>query len=245
MEGSSGDVPAGAERDRPFRYDVPSYERLLRRVRAPDRPFVGFDDREDGVVLHHDVELSLDRALTMARLEATLRVEGTYCVPLDAPLQHTSTVTFANTVRTLSQLGHEVGLQFDARTHWDELPSDAAVRKRVEDRREVLGRLIDEPVEVVSFRRPCERLRSLELDGAVNACRPPDLPGYRRVSDREWSDAGPFPGGVPDRFRLLLHPGLWNATARSEAELLADYRRTAHQRVDSHFDAFDASTSGD
>ena len=245
MEGSSGDVDPGGGPGRPFRFDVPGYERLLRRVRAPDRPFVGFDERESGVVLQHDVELSLDRALTMARLEATMRIEGTYCVPLEAPLHDTSTVTFAHTVRTLSQLGHEVGLQFDARAYWEELPSDAAVRKRVDDRREVLGRLIDEPVEVVSFRRPTERLRSLELEGAVNACRRPDLPGYRRVSDREWTDGEPFPEGVPERFRLLVHPGLWHAAERSEAEVLSDYRRRAHEAVDSYFDGFSPSPSGD
>ena len=247
MEGSSRDASTAAGGDRPFRFDTSSYERLLRRVRDAGRPFLEFDDREarEGVLLHHEVELSLDRALAMARLEATLRIDGTYCVPLEAPIEDSSTVTYADTVRTLSQLGHEVGLRFDPRAHWEEPPSDAAVRRRIDDRREVLSRLIGEPVEVVSLRRPTERLRTLELEGAVNASRRPDVPGFRRVSDREWVDREPFAGGVPGRFRLVVHPGLWHPVERPEREVLEGYRRAAHERVDAYFDALDASGSDD
>ena len=246
MEGSSTDVSAGADGDRGFRFDTPSYERLLRRVRDEGRSFVGFDEPEAGVVLHHDVELSLDRALTMARLEATLRIGGTYCVPLDAPVHDTSTVTFANTVQTISQLGHDVGLQFDPWAHWQEPPGEDALRRRIDERREVLARLVGEPVEVVSFRQPTDRHRTLELDGAINACRtPPDLPEYRTVCDREWRDRVPLPEGVPERFRLCVHPGLWHPVERSRAEVLADYRRAAHEQVDAYFDAFTTSPSVD
>lgn len=246
MEGSSTDVSAGADGDRGFRFDTPSYERLLRQVQDAGRSFVGFDEPEAGVVLQHDVELSLDRALTMARLEATLRVCGTYCVPLDAPLHDTSTVTFANTVQTISQLGHEVGLQFDPHAHWAEPPGEDALRRRIDERRDVLARLVGEPVEVVSFRQPTERLRSFDLEGAINACQvPPDLPEYRTVSDREWLDGLPLRDGVPERFRLCVHPGLWHSVERGRPEVLADYRRAAHEQVDHYFDAFSTSPSVD
>lgn len=245
MKGSSTDVSPSAGLDRPLRFDTPSYERLLRRVREAGRSFVGFDERDSGVVLHHDVALSLDRALTMARLEATLRISTTYCVPLDAPALDSSTVTFANTVRTLSCLGHEVGLRVDPRDERGEIPSDAVLRRQVEARREVLGRLLDEPVTVVSFRDPTPRLRELELDDVVNASADPtDVPEYRHVTDREWRDGEPFPNGVPERCRLLVHPGLWHPVERTEAGVLDTYRQAAYDRVDAYFDAFDVSTPG-
>ena len=246
MEGSSTDVSPGGDGDPSFRFDTPSYERVLQQVRDAGREFVGFDERGAGVALQHDVELSLDRALTMARLEATLRISGTYCVPLAAPVHDSSTVTFAHVVRTISQLGHEVGLLFDPQAHWADLPGDATIRQRVDDRREVLGRLVDDTVDVVSFRRPTDRLRDLELDGVTNACRgPADVPEYRHVSDREWRTADPFRDGVPERFRLVVHPGLWHAVERPESEVLEDYRRTAHEQVDEYFDAFTTSPSVD
>ena len=47
-----------------------------------------------------------------------LRIGATYCEPLDAPVHTTSAVTFAQTVWTLSGLGHDIGLQFRAHVHW-------------------------------------------------------------------------------------------------------------------------------
>lgn len=246
MEWSPTDASSAVDADRGVRFDTPGYERLLRRVRDAGRQFVAFDDRDRGVALHHDVVLSLDRALAMARLEATLRIDATYCVPLDAPVHSSSSVTFAQTVQTLSQLGHDVGLQFQANVHWDELPSDATVRRRIRDRREVLGRLLDRPVEVVSFHRPTERLRALDLDGAINAASPPEgIPEYRCITDRDLKEREPFREGVPKRFRLLVRPGLWHPVERSESEIRSDYREAASERVDEYFESVASPPSVD
>lgn len=240
MEGSSTDFKPVTEREQPLRFDTPSYERLLRRLVDEGRTFVGFEDRDEGVVLHHDVELSLDRALTMARLEATLRIGSTYCVPLDAPLHDVSTMSFARTVRTFSQLGHDVGLQFDADAHWSTLPSDDEIRAKIDDERETLRRILGEPIDVVSFRQPTRRLCDLELPAATNACRSP--PGYQRVSDRTWRTEGPFADGFPERFRLLVHPGLWHPAEQSESEIFDSYRRAAYRQIEFYFEAFSSDS---
>jgi hypothetical protein len=246
MEGSSTEASPGPAGDRPFRFDTPSYERLLQRIRDAGRAFVGFDRRGSGVVLQHDVALSLDRALTMARLEATLRITGTYCVPLSSPVHDASTVELARTVRTISRLGHDVGLRFDPERHWASPPDDATIRERVDQRRDVLSRLVGEPVTVVSFGHSRDPYRSLDLDGAINAARrPADVPGHRVVTDREWRERTPFADGIPERFRLRVHPGLWHPVVRSEADVLTDYRQGAREQVDAYFDAFTTSPSAD
>lgn len=244
MEGSPTETTRTPELERPLVFDTPSYERLLQGLLDEGRSFVDFEDRESGVVLHHDVALSLDRALTMARLETTLRIGSTYFVPLDAPVHDASTVTLARTVRTLSRLGHEVGLLFDAGSHWDDEPSESTLRSRIEAERGVLSRLLEESVDVVSFYQPTERHRALELSDAINASRPPDGDAeYRCLVDREFRGGRPFEEGIPERFRLLVHPGLWHPVERSEAEVLDERRQAAYEQVTSYFDAFDIHES--
>ncbi|MFW5963442.1 MAG: hypothetical protein ACOCQM_01155 [Natronomonas sp.] len=231
--------------DRPERFarlELSAYGRLLHRLRDEGRRFVDVRQRTDGVVLHHDVELSLSRALTMARLEATHRIRGTYCIPIRAPLHDTSTVAFVRTVRSISRLGHEVGLQFDPTAHWEESPSEAALLSEIDRERKALSRVAETPVEVVSFRRPTKRLSRLELPDAINVCRDPEEPSYRVVTDRELPGTDPFPDGVPERFRLLIHPGLWRPVARSESAVVETYRREAAAAVEAYFDAFDIPT---
>ena len=240
MDGSVPDTAGVPDGERPIRFDTASYQRLLQRLLDAGRTFVGFDDREDGVVIHHDVELSPRRALAMARLETTFRIGSTYCVPLDSPMYDASTVAFERFVRTLSQLGHDVGLQFDPAAHWMDPPTEDELRERIDAERAVLRRLIGHPVDVVSFRNPTERLRTLELPGGINACCPPaDDPSYRCVDDREWRNGDPFTNGIPARFRLLVHPGLWHPEERTEADAVDDRRRAARREVASYFDAFD------
>lgn len=264
MEGSSAELSPGIDAERDFRFDTRSYERLLQRIRDAGRTFVEFDRRGSGVVLQHDVELSLERALTMARLEATLRVTGTYCVPLSAPVHDASAITLARTVRTISRLGHEVGLLFDPRSHWGSSPTNASISERVDHRRDVLSRLVGEPVSVVSFGPPSDRYGSLDLDGAINATPriedgdwgwggdgdwgwggDDDEEAHRVVSDREFQERRPFAHGVPERFRLRVHPGLWYLVERGERDVLRDYRSSAREQVDAYFDAFTTSPSAD
>ena len=242
MDESAPEAVATGEPERPLRLELSAYGQLLRRIRDEGRQFVDFRRQADGVVLHHDVELSLSRALTMARLEATHRVHGTYCVPVDAALHDPSAVTFARTVRSISRLGHEVGLQFDPAAHWDDDPGAASLLAEIEREREALGRLVGSEIEVVSFRRPTERLSRLELPDAINACRDPAAPSYRAVDDRTLRGTEPFPDGVPERLRLVVHPGLWRPAAATEAAVVETYRREAVAAVDAYFDAFDIPT---
>lgn len=238
MDGSSTDAGSTVERSRSFALDVHRYERLLRRLVDAGCAFVGFDDREAGVVLHHDVELSLDRALTMARLETTLRIRGTYFLPIDAPVHDVSTVRFDRSVRTLARLGHDVGLQFDPRRHWEERPSQSALESKIDEERRGLQRLLGESVDVVSFRRPPEWAREVELDGFVNATRPPAIDDYRVFDDREFRTEDPFEGSIPERFQLVVHPGLWFDES-DERDPLDARRRAALDQVDEYFEPFD------
>lgn len=240
MEGSSTNTQPAIDRDRPFEFDTSGYERLLRRLIDDGYGFVGFEDADDGVVLQHDVDLSLDRALTMARLETTLRVDGTYFVPLDAPVHDVSAERFARTVRTLSRLGHDVGLQFDPHVHWSERPDREELQERVDEELIVLERLLEEGVGAVSFRDPPEWARDAELSGVVNASRRPDgSPDSLRIVDRERRAGDLLPPELPPSFRLVVHPGLWYPVERSESDVLDARRGDAHRQVDSYFEAFD------
>lgn len=239
MDESVSERIATGRPERPLRLELSAYGQLLRRLRDEGRRFVDVRRRADGVVLHHDVELSLSRAVTMARLEATHRIHGTYCIPVRAPLHDASAVVFARTVRSISRLGHEVGLQFDPAAHWEESPSEAALLSEIDRERRALSRLSETPVEVVSFRRPTKRLSRLELPDAINACRDPEEPSYRVVTDRALRETEPFPDGIPERFRLVVHPGLWRPVAQSESAVVETYRRKATTAVESYFDAFD------
>ena len=247
MEGSSADRAPHVEYERALRFELSDFERLLRRVSDAGRRFVTHDELPTtgetpaGVLLRHDVALSLDRAVTMARLEATLRINGTYCVAVDAPLYDASTVVYDRALRTISRLGHDVGLLFDPGAHWEGRPDESTFRAAVRDERETLERLLGRPVDVVSFRGSPAWTRDVSLPELVHADRVPPEATHPRLVDRELRGTDPFATGVPERFQLVVHPGLWQPAERSEHAVLETCRRDAHGQVDDYFDAFDVA----
>ncbi|MFB6142870.1 MAG: hypothetical protein ABEJ30_05950 [Halorientalis sp.] len=195
-------------------YTMDRYESMLEELRSAGRRFVGFDgfDGEDAVVLRHDVDLSLRRALAMARREADRDVSATYCVLLTTPFYDLGTPAGQRAVDELRALGHDVALHFDVHHHFDGRPARTTLVDRVTDELHALERVADAPVDVVSFHVPPDWVLNEPFDAFVNAYAPQFFGDADYVSDSsgKWRDEPPFPDGVPERFQLLVHPGLWN-----------------------------------
>ena len=231
--------------DRPgVEYTMDRYESLLREVREAGREFVGFDEFRDAVpgsvALRHDVDLSLERTLAMARREAALDVRSTYCFLLTTPLYDLGTPAGQGTLDELRELGHEVALHFDVHHHFDGRPDRETLVDRVTSEMDALERLADAPVETVSFHVPPEWVLNESFDAFVNTYAPPFFgdAGYVSDSSQKWCDEPPFPDGVPETFQLLIHPGLWHETHRPMADVLDEQADRAHGRVEAYVSLF-------
>ncbi len=80
----------------------------------PFKEVASYPETQPLIILRHDIDRSLSRALTMARMEKELGVRATYFVRVHAP---TYNVFEYNTYRALQEirsLGHEIGLHFEA-----------------------------------------------------------------------------------------------------------------------------------
>lgn len=93
-----------------------AYGRLV-RVAARNYRFIRFAEWGDapaGTVLwRHDVDLSVHRALALARIEADAGVRATYFLNLHSPYYNALESDVTERVREILALGHELGLHFD------------------------------------------------------------------------------------------------------------------------------------
>lgn len=226
----------------PYRLD--NYAALLRAFRSAGYTFSRFDPTappEAGeILLRHDVDLSLGRALAMAERERELGVRSTYCFLLSAPVYGLTRPQNVRSIRRIAKLGHDVALHFDTRTYWaaDAEPSAESVEAKVTDELGVLGRLVGDEPSTVSFHVPPSWVLDEAFDGFTNTYAPPFFSGidYRSDSSQKWTDTEPFPDGLPEAFQLLVHPGLWHDSHRPMGEIVDDRRQQASERVDGYFD---------
>lgn len=226
-------------------YRLDSYESLLRSFRAAGYAFSTFDPAEppdDGeVLLRHDVDLSIGRAIAMAERERELGVRSTYCFLLSAPVYDLTRPQNVRALRRIAKLGHDIALHFDSHTYWaaDDEPSAEAVAAKVDDELAVFGRLLDAELSTVSFHIPPSWVLDRAFESFTNTYAPAFFSeiDYCSDSSQKWVRADPFPDELGDAFQVLVHPGLWYDSHRPMADIVADHRRQATGRVERYFDS--------
>lgn len=220
-------------------FTTDAYAALLDRLDERFR-FVGYDaPLESGeLALRHDVDLSVERALAMAELEAERGVATTYCFLVAAPVYDLTDPATRRAVERIDALGHDVALHFDPHRYWaadEEPPADELV-ERVLDERRSLAALFGRSEPVVSTHVPPDWLLDRAFDAFTSTYAPAFFSEAAYVSDsnQKWRDGRPFPDGTPDRAQMLVHPGLWNDEDRALEDLLAATAERGHAAVDTY-----------
>jgi hypothetical protein len=207
-------------------FDLAHYGELLAAAKSGGYRFAFFD-REPApgdLLLRHDVDLSLDAALTLAGLEAEAGVQATYFLMTQSIFYNLASPEGEHALGRLRELGHGVGLH--------------AVYPRLE--------LEDRFDPVVAWHNPDPEFMREPLDGAVNVMQAGyfDPDHYRSDSNQHWRSGCPheeLAAGSFEWLQLLTHPEIWaypgetmreTMLAMLEAERGRDLERLADDRID-------------
>ncbi len=165
------------------------------------------------LVLRHDVDFDLDSAVSLAQAESQEGWRAFYFVLLRSEFYN----LFSNHARAaldrLLELGHDVGVHFDAALHDGDA---AALVAAAQHECRILEGLTGRPVEVFSLHRPAAALldRDLEVPGRINAYGSRHFRdiGYCSDSRGAWYHGHPLEHAAVAEGRalqLLTHPIWW------------------------------------
>jgi len=207
-------------------FDLDHYRELLAAAKTGGYRFALFD-REPAagdLLLRHDVDLSLDAALTLAGLEAEAGATATYFLMTRSVFYNLASPEGERALARLRELGHRVGLH--------------AVHPQLD---------LDERFDpVVAWHNPDPDFMREPIDGAVNVMQAPyfDADHYRSDSNQHWRSGCPHEDLAAGRFewlQLLTHPEIWVYPGRTmretmlsmlDAERDRDLERLADDRID-------------
>jgi hypothetical protein len=207
-------------------FDLTHYRELLDAAKAGGYDWAAFDHvpRPGDIYLRHDVDLSLEAAVEMARIEHDLGVRATYFLMRESAFYNLESHVGLSTQRQLREWGHHVGLH------------------AVHPRMELDGRFDD----VIAWHNPDREYVNEPVVGAVNVMEPPYFTKgfYRSDSNRHWREGCPHEelrAGSFEWLQLLIHPEIWvydGATMRETMESMLDAKRgewldhLANDRID-------------
>jgi hypothetical protein len=186
---TSGGAPPAA-----CSFDLRHYEELLEAARAGGYRFRRFEGEPapGDLFLRHDVDLSLEAALTTARLEADMDVQATYFLMTRSVFYNLSSGVGEAALAELRGLGHAVGHH--------------AVHPHVD--------LDDRFAPVLAWHNPDPAYMHEPVGSAVNVMAEPWFrhDRYRSDSNQRWRSGCPHEGlarGEPEWLQLLVHPEIW------------------------------------
>jgi hypothetical protein len=208
------------------RFDLEHYRELLAAAAAGGYRWAAFDrePKAGDLFLRHDVDLSLEAALELARLEREAGARATYFLMTESVFYNLDSELGRKTVTELRALGHAVGLH--------------AVHPRA---------VRDERFDaVVAWHNPDPDYVNDGVDGFVNVMQPPWFTQgrYRSDSNQHWREGCPHDelrAGAFEWLQLLVHPEIWvyqGDTMRETMHALLDAKRAdllgylANDRID-------------
>jgi hypothetical protein len=170
------------------------YRELLEAAQTGGYRWAGFDRLPEpgDVFLRHDVDLSLEAALEMGRVEHELGVRATYCLMTESVFYNLDSPVGLQTQRQLRLWGHAVGLH------------------AVYPRAELDGRFDN----VIAWHNPDPAYMREPVVGAVNVLEAPYFTQgrYRSDSNAHWREGCPHDElrtGALEWLQLLVHPEIW------------------------------------
>ena len=194
-------------------FSLEHYRELLAAAETGGYRWASFDvqPRPGDLYLRHDVDLSLEAALELARVEHELGVRATYFLMTESAFYNLDSHVGRETLAQLRQRGHAVGLH--------------AVHPRAE--------LDDRFDNVIAWHNPDPGYMSEPVAGAVNVMESPFFTQglYRSDSNRHWREGCPhddLAAGAFEWLQLLIHPEIWvyeGATMRETMESMLDAKR--------------------
>lgn len=165
------------------------------------------------VILRHDVDYSLEKALELAELEARENVFSTYMILVSSGFYNLLNYKTRNMLQRIVNLGHNLGLHFDE-ANYENLDINSFKKHVMEEMQILRDQVRETNITVVSMHRPSEKCLEAELDfsqdGLINSYGNTFFKEFKYVSDSRMCWREPvmdyIKKGEYDRLHILTHP---------------------------------------
>lgn len=216
----------------PFSYK--GFENLVNALRDANYTFVDYHTFENYprcVIMRHDIDNSIEKAVKLAELEESLGVKSTYYTLVTSDFYNPVSKNNLDGLRRILELGHEIGLHFDEMAY-DRL--DDIVGAVTKEAR-LLSDILNIPITTVSMHRPSQKTleANYEIPGMINSYGKTFFNDFKYLSDsrRRWREPvlDIVKSGQYDRLHILTHAIWYNEVEEDIHETIKKFVTSANQ----------------
>ncbi len=219
-----------------------AYRELIALLKEHQYRFCGYFDHQGSdkrVILRHDIDYSMERAVKLAQVEQDAGVQSTYFALLRTDFYNPASKHVTDMLQQIHDMGHEVGLHFDEVAYQgcsaEELPE--LIRREAK----LLGEICEFPIRCFSMHRP-NRLtleKDLQVEGLVNSYGQEFFRDFKYLSDsrRNWREPvlDIIRSGEYDKLHILTHAFWYGEQEETIGEAVKNYILAAKEDRYHHF----------
>lgn len=214
-----------------MRFTYQSYEELVRLILNSGYRFGLFEENiEDNVVLmRHDIDICLEKALSMARLENRLGIQSTYFIWVSGLYYNIFHHRSRALIREIAHLGHDIGLHFDSSKYG--MLDNSGIETMIDVEKNALSSISNDEFTIRSISEHIpsrNRLGGRPIHGgmldAYSSSYFSDIK-YLSDSDMNWREDvfSIVKERAHSRIQLLTHPIWYNESILSKEEILSNF----------------------
>lgn len=199
-----------------MQFTCESYAAMLKELNKKGYPFKNYSNWQEtdrSVILRHDVDYSLEKAVFLSEIEKSVFPEGvqaTYFVLVSTNFYNIHSLASKNQLRQIIENGGMIGLHFDETQY--NISDEREMQKYVCEETDILSAAAGTKINAVSMHRPSEKFLSAEAEfpGMINSYSGTYFKSMKYLSDsrRHWrEDVDEIIGsGRYRRLHILTHP---------------------------------------
>ncbi len=221
------------------------YKDLIQKIRNNDFEIIKYTETgqyEKEVILRHDVDVSLEKALEFAYFEAELNIQSTYYILLSSNLYNIMSKKSTECIKKIYEFGHSIGLHFDETKYQKSIGkvyNPSIIKSCIIKEKDIMETVFDGiPVESVSMHIPSQDTLKANLtfeSGFINSYSEEYFKNYKYVSDSEmrWrEDVDDIVcSGKYKKLHILTHPIWYDFYNIDKQEKVLNYLKTKKQNT--------------
>ncbi len=197
------------------------------------------------VILRHDIDTDLQKALEMAELEYQYGVKSTYFVLLTSNFYNLYSKRNKKIINEIQDMGHAVGLHFDEMEYPEDMGNADKIAEDIVKELKVLTEILGINIKVFSYHRPTKTIldADIKIQGVMNSYGNLFFKQFKYLSDSRMCWREPvldiIHGGTYPQLQILTHPFWYHDEARSMKEVIYEFLSRANmERYDNLNDNF-------